>query len=100
MKTYAKAVLLFILILYGLAGCSYTPHPKGYVCVSKPPIKITYIDYHKDINACVVNAMIDRAVSVPFQNVKLNERNEVAVSYDVEGTHSSSTSNTLTIKGE
>jgi len=100
MKIYIKIVLLFIISLCILIGCGYKPHPKAYMCISKPPMKITYIDYHRDINACVVNAMISKVADIPYKNIKLNESNTVSINYDVEGTHKSETLHSFTLKSK
>ena len=80
-----KNLLLVSLLLN---GCSYVPHPKGYVCVEKPPIKVTYIDYHKDITAKTVHDMMNDTKAFKWQPSTVNEKNEVIVDYNAAGHHS------------
>ena len=77
--------IIFLMILQ--SGCSYRMKPKAYVCVEKPPIKVTYLDYHKDITPETVGMVIDKTRSFKYQEEPLNERNEISVIYSGTAIH-------------
>ena len=98
MRRYAKAALALIIALHTLTACAIMPHqPKAYVCVEKPPFKVTYIDYHEDISPGTVSSMMDKAALVPYQNTQLNNSNSVSISYDVQSVLNSSSQTSIGI---
>ena len=100
-KQYIKTVLFFVIAVNTagvIIGCSHKPQAKGYVCVEKSPIKITYIDYHKEITPNTVRDIVNQAHEFPYKNQKMNENNNVIISYDAKVTHTSTMSNTGDIK--
>ena len=98
MKRTAKIVLIFIGLLYVLAGCAYKPQAKGYICIEKTPFKLTYIDYEKEITPDVVHDLVGTAKWFPYKETKLNDKNEVIIGYDATVIHTSSHSNTMDVK--
>ena len=95
-RRYAKAVLALIIALQILTACTLMPHqPKAYVCVEKPPFKVTYIDYHEDISSETVSSMMDKALKVPYQNTLLNNSNSVSISYDAQAVLNSSSQTSI-----
>ncbi len=82
----AALVLLFVFVLNMgavllLSGCSYRHKPRGYVCIEKPPIKTTYVDFDKDITPETVRMMMNETHRFTYRDMKLNERNEITVNY-------------------
>ena len=98
MKHTINAVLIFIALLYVFTACAYKPRAKGYVCIEKPPFKVTYIDYERDITPQTVHNLIGNARWFPYKNTKMNDKNEVVINYDESSCQSSSNANTMTIK--
>ena len=86
----AKIILNFIIftLIVGmfsmsLNGC--TRHqPKAYVCVEKAPLKVTYIDYHKDISPATIDMLIQRAKHFKDSDYPLNNSNTVVIGYDAK----------------
>ena len=96
LKKYARWILVLIVSLYTLTACTLMPHqPKAYVCVEKPPFKVTYIDYHEDISSETVSSMMDKALKVPYQNTLLNNSNSVSISYDAQAVLNSSSQTSI-----
>ncbi len=96
MRKYAQWVLIFIVSLHTLTACTLMPHqPKAYVCVEKPPFKVTYIDYDRDISPGTVSSMMDKAIRVPYQNTLLNNANSVNITYDAQAVLDASSQTTI-----
>ena len=101
MKRLTRYVLIFIVALHTVAlltGCSYRHKPKAYLCIEKPPIKVTYIDFHRDITPQTVDMVMSKTYLFPYQKMKMNNENTVTVSYDAEATHTTSDSKKWEIK--
>ena len=90
-------MIRLILLLPLMTACSFKAQPKAYVCVEKPPLKVTYIDYDRDIATNTVDAIIRHATIVPYKACKLNDRNEVVISYDVKANHTSNSSTDINL---
>ena len=85
MKRAARVILIFILIFWIaviIVGCSTKPQPKAYVCIEKSPLKITYIDYHKEITPETVTSMVNQAKSFKYQREHMNHKNEILIDYN------------------
>jgi len=65
-----------------VSGCSYKHEPKAYVCIEKPPIKTTYIDFEKDITPETVRMMINETSNFKYQDTSLNDKNEIIIDYN------------------
>ena len=88
MKNGAITLLIVIVgvsvvALLLLQGCAQKHEVKSYVSVEKPPIKLTYIDYSRDVTPNDVDKYIHSISKVPYKNIKLNENNIVDIHYSV-----------------
>ncbi len=101
MKKHARWILIFIVSLHTvgiIAGCSFRHQPKAYISIEKQPVKVTYIDYHRDISPSTVDMLMTKVSAVPFRAAQLNKENAVIISYDAEAIHSTTDNKTWEIK--
>ena len=80
MKIARVGLLILGLGIIGLTGCA--SQPKAYLSVEKSPMKVTYIDYNRDINPKTVAMIVQQVKNTHNSNQKLNEKNEIIISYD------------------
>ena len=100
MKRYAKIVLVFIVTFHTVAffsACS-RQQPKAYVSVEKPPVKVTYIDFHKDITPETVDMMIRHAMRFKYEEMIMNDKNEIIIDYNADAHGSSITETTIGVR--
>jgi len=87
-RKYVKVALIFTVSLHTgvfLIGCSSKiPQPKAWVSVEKPPVRVIYIDYEKDITADTVHKLTDQVSRVRYEDYKFNDNAIVGISYDVK----------------
>ena len=101
MKKATKVTLLFVVffnIMGLMIGCTRHSQPKAYVCVEKPPVKITYIDFHKDITPTTVDMMIRHARFFPYKEMQLNSSNQVIIDYTANTSEHKSDANSFEVK--
>lgn len=75
---------LVLAIIPSLTGCIRTYHPKAYVEITKPPIRVVYFDYHKDISSVDINAIMDNMNKTKYHSYKFNDTNKIDVNYNAD----------------
>ena len=96
-KIYAgiAGVTFTLAVAPVLIGCSKAHQPKAWVSVEKPPMRVIYIDYEKDISAATVYNLSNSIRGLPYEDYKFNDSMNVNISYDA--TASTSTANSLSV---
>ncbi len=84
-----------------ILGCSSRPHyqPKAWVSVTKPPIRIIYMDYEKDITAETVHRLTQQVKDVKYEDYKFNENANISIGFDAEAHSSHSDATSVAIGG-
>ena len=101
MKRAAKYILLLVLAIQAtwlIIGCSARHRPKAYVCVEKSPLKVTYIDFHKDITPETVQGLVNSAKTFPYKKMNNNKENIVIIDYDAKSAYNETVAKTMELK--
>ena len=83
-KQWSRIYLLMLSIVVGLmiGGCLGLYQPKAYLEVTKPPMRVIYLDYHNDISSSDVNQIMKNMDGVKYHPYKFNDVHSVIVDYD------------------
>jgi hypothetical protein len=76
---------LLILAIF-FSGCA-KHQPKAWVSVEKPPIRVIYLDYDKDISANTVHCLVEQVKDTKFHGTPFNPSTEIKVSTDYDETY-------------
>lgn len=85
MKRAAGYILLFIIATQTIGiitGCTQRAQPKAWLSVEKKPMRVIYVDYHKDITPQTAQNMIDQVSKIPFHDTKIEPMTGIIVDYD------------------
>ena len=92
MKRAARYTLLFVVAIQTvgiIAGCTQHAQPKAWLSVEKKPMRVIYVDYHKDISPETTQMVIDRLTKIPFRETDMDPMTGIVVDYDADTHHSS-----------
>ena len=96
--TMAMAVLTLNVGVVLLMGCSRpTYKPKAWVSVEKPPMRVIYMDFEKDITPAMVHQLTYQVSQVPYRNYKFNDTASINVGFDATANSSHSDSTTINV---
>jgi hypothetical protein len=87
MKKAAKITLIFIVFLNTIGliiGCSHKPQPKSWVEVVRPPMRVTYIDFAKDIDPKDVHNLSLMMSKMRFYDYKFNDASSLHIDYSAK----------------
>ncbi len=98
-KTALNIALGVLFINIGaviLTGCTSRPgyQPKSWVSVTKPPIRVIYMDYEKDIDANTVHRLTEQVKTVPYRDYMFNENANINIGFNAAA-HSSHSDTTI-----
>ena len=88
-------VVLTFTIAPIFTGCLNHYQPKAYLEVTKPPLRVIYLDYHSDISPTDANDIINNVKGVRYHSYKFNNKNDINVKYDADLTTDHSKSGTI-----
>ena len=91
---YFTAFVFFIMLFPLVIGCSARHQPKAWLSVEKKPLRVIYIDYHKDITPATTQMVMREASRFKFHDTDMNPTPSVVIDYDadVHGSYTNSTS--------
>jgi hypothetical protein len=64
-----------------LFGCSHRPQPKSWVEVVRPPMRVTYIDFAKDIDPNDVHRLSVMMSKMKFHDYQFNNASNLHIDY-------------------
>jgi len=98
-KSYIKTALVFIVFVEVssfMVGCASKPETEtGWVSVTKPPIRVIYINRHGAVPASMVHGIIKQVEAFPYHDYHFNESTGVLL--ESTSHQSSSTSNSSSV---
>ena len=65
-----------------LTGCLGLYQPKSYVEVTKPPFRVIYIDYHRDVSPDDVDRIMNNMKNVKYHPYRFNDSNDIDIRYN------------------
>ena len=76
-------VVLILAIVPVFTGCLNYYQPKAYLEVTKPPLRVIYLDYHDSIAPTDANDIINNVKEVKYHSYRFNNKNDINVKYNV-----------------
>ena len=78
-----SAIIVFSLaIIPAFTGCIGMYQPKSYIEVTRPPMRVIYLDYHRDIKAEDVKMIMNNMNKGKYYPYRFNDTNDINVNYD------------------
>jgi hypothetical protein len=84
---------------FSLHGCSHPIKPKAYLQVTKPPLRVTYFDFEKDISPDFVMNLTRQVSGVKYQNYKFNNTQTIDIRWDARARKKDEVIRNITIQG-
>ena len=83
-KGWKRLYLLMLTVTIGLmiGGCLGLYQPKAYVEVTRPPMRVIYLDYHNDISTKDVNQIMKNMDNIEYHPYRFNDKYGITIDYD------------------
>ena len=79
---YGSMLILSIMLLGIIIGCSNRLQPKAWLSVEKAPMRVIIVDNEKDITPATINMVIRQVHHTSFKDYKFNPYTGVSVTTD------------------
>jgi len=79
---YGSILILSIMLIGIIVGCSQRLQPKAWLSVEKAPMRVIIVDNEKDITPATINMVIRQVHQTGYKDYQFNPTTGVSISTD------------------